>query len=135
MTTEKLLHRQVNPNFVINKVISIQAFKVNNEISSQVFKLKKADNGFLSTYNDSNFSPEAAYEHYKATGYDTAGTVSVSEAECNKITLDIIEDNIPFVGHASIDLSKETTSSADRKAKLLKSAATNRGWTFGPINL
>jgi hypothetical protein len=133
MTIEKLLHRQVNPNFVTNKIISLQAFKPIGEISSQVFKLKKADNGFLSVYNNTNFSPEAAYNHFKTSGFETIGTVSVSDLECGNMSLDVIEDNTPFLGHASIDMNKESTSSAEKKAKLLKRVALNRGWTHGPI--
>lgn len=130
MSKDKLFHRQVNPNFVTNKVISLQAFQP--EITSQVFKPKKSDNGLLSVYNNANFTPEASSDHFQKLGFETSGTVSLSEQDCKNIYLDIIEDNTPFIGHASIDMSKETSSSVEKKAKLMKRMALTRGWTYGP---
>jgi hypothetical protein len=133
MLAEKLFHRQVNPNFIANNVVSVQAF--NPAITSQVFKLKTADKGLLSVYNNTGFSPEAAYTHFKGLGFDSVGTVSVSSTECSGMTLNVLEDNNPFPGHASIDMTKEGSTSAEKKAKLLKRFATKRGWTHGPITL
>ncbi|MCX3264219.1 hypothetical protein [Pedobacter agri] len=132
MSKDKLFHRQVNPNFVTNKIISVQAFQPIGEITSQVFKPKKTDEGLLSVYNNDEFTPEASFHHFRSIGFETSGTVSVSEDECSAISLDVIEDNIPFIGHASINMSKETTSSMEKKAKQLKKIALARGWTFGP---
>ena len=44
--------------------------------------------------------------------------------------LDVIEDDLTFEGHCSIDYGKFSNSQRGKKAKKLKSKATKRGWLY-----
>ncbi len=127
--TEQLFHRQVHPNFVVEDKISVQVFS----ISSQVFKPMGDDNGMLSTYNNNFFSPREAFEHFlKNPNVKSAGVCSVSRGECTAINLEVIDDNKPFQGHSSIDMTALSKREIKVKSKELRDFAQNRGWTHRP---
>jgi len=60
------------------------------------------------------------------------GNLAITPKECVDIDLQTVEDNIPFDGHAYVDFAACTTGQIRKKAKQLKSHATNRGFTFLP---
>lgn len=99
MDKSTLLHRQVNPNFVINQTVSSQVFEIN--IASSVFNPTPKDENKLSVYNGEKFSAEDSFGHFTLE-YKSAGVVSVTVDECNSINLEAIEDNFPFDGHSYI---------------------------------
>lgn len=128
-----LLHRQVHPSFVQDNKISSQVFEEDRvgdpTITSLVFTPTPKDENKLSVYNGDKHSPEESYDHYTRS-LQSAGVVSVSLEECKKISLDAVEDNNPFNGHSVIDFKDLLKREVKTKAKLLKSFAVARDWTF-----
>jgi hypothetical protein len=132
MKENTLLHRQVHPNFIQNNKFSVQVFESDNNvptITSSVFVPKKSDEGELSVYNGDKFSAEESHNHY-VKELESAGVVSVTIAECKAIDLSAVEDNKPYDGHSFIDFKKLPTSQIKIKAKILKSKAATRDWTY-----
>jgi hypothetical protein len=129
MEEKTLLHRQIHPTFVVNDIVSTQAFI----ISSKAFMPSEKDNDQLSVYNGEKFSPKDSYDHYRKQ-YESYGVLSVAIQEATSIdNLAVVEDNIPFDGHAYIDFSKVTTNNQKTKrAGKLRDFATKRGWTYKP---
>ncbi len=128
MDKETLLHRQVNPNFVTNDIISSQIFQIN--IASSVFTPTPKDDGKLSVYNGDKFSAEESLKHFTIS-FKSVGVVSVSIDDCNTINLKVIEDNFPFDGHSYIDFSTIISKSEIKKlAQKLKNLASKRGWSY-----
>jgi hypothetical protein len=130
MEDSTLLHRQVHPNFVQNNQVSSQAFegdmKPGTQVTSAVFSPSPKDNNKLSVYNGQKYSPEDSYNHFTKE-FTSAGVVSVTVNEC---ALPCIEDNLPFSGHTYVDFTGLTKGEIKAKAKVLKSIANKRGWTF-----
>jgi len=126
MKDESFLHRQVHPSFVQGDTISSQVF------TSQVFKPTPKDDFQLSVYNGELFEAEESYDHYTEDGKKSSGVVAVTKAECIINELPVKLDNVPFVGHCSIDYSGLTTGEISKKAKKLKVLASVRGWQFQP---
>ncbi len=134
MEEESLLHRQIHPTFVVNDIVSNQAFIENNfVVSSGAFTPTQKDKDKLSVYNGEKFSAKDSYEHYTAS-YKACGVLSVTVEEVKSIQpLSSTEDNNPFDGHCYIDFS--SVSSKSQKTKIagkLRNAAVNRGWTYKP---
>lgn len=130
MTNKTLLYRQVHPTFIQGGVVSERVF------DSRTFKPFPKDDGLLSVYNGEDFSAEESFNHYLTFNSEkevqSAGVVAVSGAECTQHDLPIIEDNDPFIGHASISYRGLTGNQSDKAAKKLKRYATDRGWCFLP---
>lgn len=131
MDDTTLLHRQVNPSFVINNIISSQVFIKNSDIvASSVFTPTPKDKNKLSVYNGDKYSAEQSNDHFTKE-FKSAGVVSVTVSECNSIELDVTEDNHPFDGHSYIDFSGlSSKKEIKRKAQKLKSFAIARNWSF-----
>lgn len=135
MEEKTLLHRQIHPSFVVNNVVSSQAFIENSlNIASSAFLPTEKDDNKLSVYNGEKFSAKDSYEHY-STSFDSHGVLSISVEEVNSIDLlTSTEDNIPFDGHAFIDFTKVTSKSQKiKKAGKLRDFALKRNWTFKPV--
>lgn len=131
MQDNTLLHRQIHPNFVQNKSVSVQAFIQGSDIASLAFIPKESDNNKLSVYNGDKFTPEQSYEHYTQK-FTSFGVLSVSKSECEAIPpLSAAEDNDPFDGHSYIDFTAVPSKSQIKiKAQNLKDSAIKRGWSY-----
>jgi hypothetical protein len=130
MNPETLLLRQVHPSFVQAGNVSSQVFSV----TSQAFKPTLKDEYKLSVYNGDKFSGEASHEHFTNTGANKSfGVMAVTPAECAIESLCCEENNDPFDGHAFIDFAGLTSSQIDKKAKILRNAASKRGWLFRKV--
>jgi hypothetical protein len=107
MSVSNLFFRHINPNFVINEVVSNQAFLAKEKIDKQAFIPQTKDKNLLSTYSEKHFNAESAFEHFKEffPNAKSVGVMAVSTDECDADTLPYHYDNNPFEGHASIDFS------------------------------
>jgi hypothetical protein len=126
-----LLHRQIHPTHNQSGIVSNLAFSL--EIGSSAFVPIKTHNGYLSVYNGSSFSPEDSYRHYVKTN-PSDGVLSLSRDEVLSVEpLNTIDDNIPFIGHSSIDFnSVANTTQIKKKAVRLRNLAIARKWTYYP---
>lgn len=134
MEDKSLLHRQVHPSFVVNNIVSNQAFIENKlVVSSSAFNPTDKDDDKLSVYNGDKFSAKDSYDHY-VKDYSSYGVLSVSVEEVNTISpLTSMEDNIPFDGHCYIDFSVVTSKNQKtKKAGQLRDIAVKREWTYKP---
>jgi hypothetical protein len=134
MDEKSLLHRQIHPSFVVNDIVSNQAFIENKlGVSSGSFLPTVKDENKLSVYNGEKFSAKDSYEHY-IKEYSSNGVLSVTVAEVKATSpLLAIEDNIPFDGHSYIDFSSVTSKNQKtKKAGLLRDFAVKRKWTYRP---
>lgn len=134
MENNTLLHRQINPSFVINDFVSNQAFYENEiSISSGAFNPSEKDKDKLSVYNGDKFTPEGSFKHF-TSNYESYGVLSLSIEEVKSIEpLKSIEDNEPFDGHCYIDFTEvETKNQKSKRAGKLRDIAKKRGWTFKP---
>jgi hypothetical protein len=126
MTPSTIIHRQVHPDFIQQKDVSSQIF----EATSSAFIPTKKDQKMLSVYNGEKFDAKQAFDHF-ALHYVSKGVLSVLVSECITISLNVIEDNVSFDGHTYIDFSGCTSGNQIKvKAKLLKKAAMERGWSY-----
>jgi hypothetical protein len=124
MDKDTLLLRQVNPSWIVGDTISQQAF------SSQTFKPTPKDEGLLSVYNGEVFEAYAAYDHFTSQGHPSVGVVAVTPTECDTIPVPILEDNIPFHGHCSLDYRQLSGNGIKKAASILKNYAQARGWLY-----
>jgi hypothetical protein len=134
MDEQTLLHRQINPSFVVNDFVSNQAFSENTvTISSGSFIPTDKDDDKLSIYNGEKFSPNNSYEHFTKQ-YESYGVLSISVQEAESVDpLKVYEDNHPFDGHCYIDFSLvESNNQKKKRAGKLRDFAVKRGWTFKP---
>ncbi len=134
MEEKSLLHRQIHPSFVVNNIVSNQAFFENGLIvSSGAFNPTQKDENKLSVYNGEKFSAKDSYEHY-TSAYTSYGVLSVTVEEVKSIApLSLTEDNIPFNGHCYVDFG--SVSSKNQRAKQagkLRDKAVARNWTYKP---
>lgn len=126
MTPSTIIHRQVHPDFIQQNDFSSQIF----EATSSVFIPTKRDQNMLSVYNGEKFDAKQAFDHFTLQ-YSSKAVLSILVSECNIISLNVIEDNISFDGHAFIDFRGCTSGNQIKaKAKLLKKAALERGWSY-----
>lgn len=134
MEDKTFLHRQIHPSFVVNDIVSNQAFLESKlVVSSGAFTPTEKDDDKLSMYNGDKFSPKESFDHYTAN-YNSHGVLSVSVEEVNSIEpLVATEDNNPFDGHCNIDFSEVTSKNQKtKKAGKLRDFAINRKWTYRP---
>ncbi|RNI27955.1 hypothetical protein EFA69_17865 [Rufibacter immobilis] len=129
MEDKLLFHRQIHPTFVVNDIVSSQAFI----ISSKAFTPSEKDNDQLSVYNGEKFSARDSYDHYSKE-YNSYGVLSLSNPEVTSTEqISVVDDNFPFDGHSYIDFSKVTSKNQKtKKAGKLRDFAVSRGWTYKP---
>lgn len=134
MKDSSLLHRQIHPVFVVNDIVSNQAFLDNKLIiSSGAFTPTEKDKDKLSVYNGDIFSPKDSFDHFTSK-YSSYGVLSVSLEEVNtENPLFLEEDNEPFDGHCSINFSSVSSRNQKiKKASKLRDIAIKRNWTYKP---
>lgn len=126
MNSNKPFYRQIHPSF----------FK-NGGVTSQAFKPMPKDEGLLSLYNSDHFDPETSYTHFTAqtnefTGanLESAGVLASHIEDFASCTLTVIEDNMPFQGHASADFRNLEKKDVETKAKKLRDQAWARNWKY-----
>jgi hypothetical protein len=122
VTEDSLLHRHVHPSF-----------HQQGRVTSQAFKPTPKDEKQLSAYNGDMISAEDSWNHYtQQLGFESAGAMAVTVAECSSIELPTMADGKPFPSHASIDFRACSNSQIEKKAKKLQTFATARGWRYQP---
>ena len=127
MNSSTILLRQVHPSFVQADSISSQVFT----ITSQVFRPTPKDEGLLSVYNGEKFSAAESHSHFtNESANQSFGVVGVTGEECDARQLKWGEDNDPFDGHSYIDFNGLANKEIEKRAKLLKKAAMERGWLY-----
>lgn len=134
MEENSLLHRQIHPSFVVNNIVSNQAFIENQlVVSSGAFNPTEKDENKLSVYNGEKFSPKDSFDHYTAQ-YSSCGVLSLTVEEVKSISpLTSTEDNEPYDGHCYIDFSTvESKNQKTKKASQLRDLAVKRKWTYKP---
>jgi len=120
MTPDTLLLRQIHPSFVQD-----------GRVTSQAFRPTPKDELHLSVDNGDRLTAEAAWRRFTADPTCTsAGVQAVSQSDCAAQALPVIEDGRPHPEHCSIDFSAFEKKAIDKRAKLLRAAATTRGWLF-----
>lgn len=134
MGNKALLHRQIHPTFVVNNIVSNQAFLENNLIiSSGAFTPTIKDEDKLSVYDGTIFSAKDSHEHFIAN-HSSCGVLSLSIDEINSENPLFVEmDNEPFEGHCSINFSSVISrNQKTKKAGKLRDFAVKRNWTYKP---
>lgn len=120
MKPETLLLRQVHPSFVQN-----------GQITSQVFRPTPKDEDKLSVYNGDMIAPADSFAHFINTpNCQSVGVVAITCNDCKNQSLDVIADGKPFPEHAYIDFSGLEKNAIEKKAKIMKRCAQDRGWLF-----
>lgn len=118
MNDQTLLFRQVYPNFVVEGVLT-----------SQAFTPFPKDKGGLSVYDGDQVSPQEAYRHYTEKQHLlSAGVWGVSGEEVKSLELSYRAD--PVEGnsaHALIEFGQRTNKECRKLAKRLVGYALNRG--------
>lgn len=123
MHPETLLLRQIHPSFVQN-----------GRPTSQAFRPAPKDENLLSVDNGSRIQPKASWERFtNAPNCRSAGVMAITFAECSAEELPVIEDGAPFPEHCSVDFSKFTRGTIEKKAKVLARCAVERDWLFRDI--
>jgi hypothetical protein len=117
MTDNTVLLRQVNPGFVQN-----------GEVTSQVFRPTPKDESQLSTYDGDQITAEAAWIDFTDKGHASVGVQGVTVAECKAQALGVKPDPAAFAEHVLIDFSGCTKGEIEKKSKILKNKAADRGW-------
>jgi hypothetical protein len=121
MTTDTLLYRQVNPNWVAS----------DGRPTSVTFTPFPKDKGKLSVYNGDKWTAEDSFRHFtEKQGYHAVGNMALTVKECLSCGLPATEDNHPYNGHAFIDFTQCSKNEVRTKAKQLKQAAQERDWTY-----
>ena len=116
------LYRQVHPQYVVEDRLSELIFTLSNEpsiLSKSTFIPTERDKGFLSVYNSKVFTSKQAHEDYTQKGLKSACVVSVTVQNCTDLNLGVIDDNIPFHGHSSIDYN-----SIENKKSIIREVAS-----------
>ena len=134
MEDKTLLHRQIHPTFVVNNVVSNQAFIEHVlVVSSGAFTPTEKDEDKLSVYSGEKFTAKDSYDHF-TTNYTAYGVLSVTIEEVKAVSpLAPVEDNNPFDGHCYIDFTSVTSKNQKtKKAGKLRDAAVGRKWTYKP---
>lgn len=123
------LWRQVNPSWIHD-----------GRVSSQLFRPTPKDTGEVSVTRSSVVSPEEAHHHHtEVLGCPSAGVYCVEVGEVNEVGLRVVDDNQVAddeprpPAHAYVDYkSVETKKLQQRRASILRDAAENHGWQYGP---
>lgn len=120
MNDSTLLMRQIHPNFVQD-----------GRASSQAFRPTPKDEQKLSVYDGDQITPINAWRHYtQDLGLFSCGVMAVSVAECGTLGLPVNSDPELFREHVLIDFSANSKSATEKKAKLLRARAEERGWLY-----
>lgn len=123
MNSDTMLHRQIHPGF-------IQASRV----SSQAFRPTPKDQQLLSVYDGDQMNAENSWRHYteqlRLASVGVLGLkVSEFEAQALPARPDPLDD---FPAHAVVDYSALTNSMIEKKSRILRKLAEDRGWLYQP---
>ena len=120
--TDKLLYRQIHPQFVQDGIVTSQAFRP--------IKPKTR----LSVYDGSMINPKPAWQHYTNTLKNKSiGVMGVTENECELKKLKVISDPKPYKEHILIDFGNFTQNKVKSIAKALAADAKKRGWCYEAV--
>ena len=120
MNSETLLLRQIHPSFVQN-----------GKATSQAFRPTPKDEYQLSVYNADRMTAQASWNYYTGTQkFESVGVMAISNSECSKEKLNVIEDGIPIPEHCFVDFSGLRKSDIEKKSKKLAAFARERDWLF-----
>jgi len=119
---DTLLYRQVSQSWIHN-----------GYVTSQAFKPTRKDRGKLSVYDGDQITAEDSWRHYTTKiGYSSAGVIAVTVAECHAQELQVVPDPLSFPEHVVIDFQSFGRRQVERKAKVLRANAEQRGWQYRP---
>jgi len=122
MDDQTQLLRQVHPSFVQD-----------GKITSQVFRPTPKDDKKLSSYDGDMITPEASFAHFTARAdCRSAGVVSITTADCQKLGLPALSDPDEFPEHVLVDFSEFEKKEIEKKAKILRANAETRDWLYKP---
>lgn len=114
------LMRQIHPIFVQN-----------DHVSSQAFRPTPKDECKLSVDNRDQIEPKDAWHRFTSGGEcQSVGVQAVTFIECEEQELPVIEDGNPYPEHCSIDFSNFGSSQREKRAKILRDKAKQRGWLY-----
>jgi hypothetical protein len=120
MNGETLLHRQIHPGWVQE-----------SRPTSQAFRPSEKDENLLSVYDGDLITAQRAWVHYTQTlNCESFGVCSITVAESAKADLLARPDPGTFPEHAVVDFDKASRKEAERRARLLKKFAIDRGWQY-----
>jgi hypothetical protein len=90
----------------------------------------------LSAYNGDLIGAEASWTHFTSVlKRSSVGVYGVTVAECAALNLPARPDPDEFPEHAVIDFTGVGSKDAERKSKVLRKHAEDRGWLYQPAGL
>lgn len=120
MDEETPLYRQIHPSWIQQ-----------DRVTSQAFRPSPKDADLLSVYDGDQISAVAAWEHYtRVLGHLSVGVLAVTVGECKSIELTARPDPEPFPEHAIIDFRGYSNREKEKRAKILRNFAEQRGWCY-----
>lgn len=125
MTPETRLLRQIHPSFIQS-----------GRVTSQAFRPTPKDDFFLSVDNGDNVCPEQSWRRFTSNpACRSSGVLAIIRMECTEQELPVIEDGHPHPEHCSIDYSAFDKRAIEKRSKLLRSRAADRGWLYKDAGL
>lgn len=120
----ELLFRQVAPSFL----------KVEDHLSSQIFFPSKKDEGLLSIARSAKIEALGAFTLHVQAGYQSAGVLGVTVAECEAEELPAYDDPLDSnPAHGIIDFRDCSRGQKEKRAKKLLHYASQRDYCYKPI--
>lgn len=120
MNPDTTLLRQIHPGFLQN-----------GRVTSQVFRPTPKDENMLSVDNGNQVSAEDSFNRFIATPNCTSmGVQAVTKLDCDEHELPVEQDGQPYPEHCFIDYRTFSKNQIERKAKLLRVKAEERGWLY-----
>lgn len=123
---DKLLYRQIHPDFVVDKKATLRAFKPTKS------------NKDLSVYDGNMIDARSAWEHYtRMKGRDkSAGVMAVTDTECESLDLTVTPDPKPsFREHMLISFDGLSKGAIKEAVRSLTADANERKWCYDPTDV
>ena len=122
---DKLLYRQIHPEFVVDDQATLQAFKPTKS------------NPDVSVYDGSMIDAKPAWDHYtKMMGLKSAGVMAVTDTECESQDLTVTSDPKPsFREHVMIRFDGLSKAGIKNAVRSLTADANNRRWCYRPTDV
>lgn len=116
---------------ILNLKSTIYSYNLETDdgkLTSDAFAPRKSEKYEVSTYNGQYFTASTAFEHFTQS-HNAIGIVHVMCTDCEKNGLQVVTDNHPFEGHASIVYDKSMSKGMIRKTSAkLAEIAICYGW-------
>ena len=121
---DKLLYRQIHPDFVVDKKATLRAFKPTK------------GNPDISVHDGSMIDARPAWEPYTETlGLKSAGVMAVTDTECESQDLTVTSNPKPSFGeHMLISFDGLSKSAIKDAVRSLTADANERKWCYNPAD-